>query len=144
MISGLGSWASAAFSKVQNTEHVRENKSQGNLELELEFMLYRSFLNGLIKINWTVFSKCAYPGPISRDSLRLGGVKCLFFLKNLLIVLPINTADSEHSYGTSLAVQWLRPCFHYRGHRFLLVEVLRSYKPCGQNRKKKNAATIIN
>ena len=100
-------------------------------------MLYRSFLNGLIKINWTVFSKCAYPGPISRDSLRLGGVKCLFFLKNLLIVLPINTADSEHNYATSLAVQWLRPCFHYRGHRFLLVEALRSYKPFGQNRKKK-------
>ena len=100
-------------------------------------MLYRSFLNGLIKINWTVFSKCAYPGPISRDSLRLGGIKCLFFLKNLLIVLPINTADSEHNYATSLAVQWLRPCFHYRGHRFLLVEALRSYKPFGQNRKKK-------
>ena len=100
-------------------------------------MLYRSFLNGLIKINWTVFSKCAYPGPISRDSLRLGGIKCLFFLKNLLIVLPINTADSEHNYATSLAVQWLRPCFHYRGHRFLLVEALRSYKPFGQNIKKK-------
>ena len=65
------------------------------------------------------------------------GSSVYFFLKNLLIVLPINTADSEHNYATSLAVQWLRPCFHYRGHRFLLVEALRSYKPFGQNRKKK-------